>query len=76
MKTNLFSLLVIFFLLVTVLAIGSGKNNSVAIEEINSKDRKMNEEHGLTLSDMQVKITSQGRTATFQLYDTVAAKQF
>jgi hypothetical protein len=32
--------------------------------------------HGLTLSDMQVKITSQGHTATFRLYDTVAAKEF
>jgi hypothetical protein len=35
-----------------------------------------NQGYGLTLSDMQVKITSQGHTATFQLYDTVAAKQF
>jgi hypothetical protein len=34
------------------------------------------EEYGLTLSDMQVKITSMGHTATFQLYDTVAAKEF
>lgn len=31
--------------------------------------------HGLVLSDMQIKITSQGRTATFRLYDTVAAKE-
>ena len=31
-------------------------------------------EHGLSLSDMQVKITSRGRTATFRLYDTVAAR--
>ncbi len=34
------------------------------------------EAHGLTLSDMQVKITSKGHTATFRLYDTVAAKEF
>lgn len=34
------------------------------------------EEHGLTLSDMQIKITSTGHTATFRLYDTVAAKEF
>lgn len=34
------------------------------------------EEHQLTLSDMQVKITSMGNTATFRLYDTVAAKEF
>lgn len=30
--------------------------------------------NGLPLSDRAVKITSQGRTATFRLYDTVAAK--
>jgi len=32
-------------------------------------------QHGLTLSDMSIKITSQGHVATFQLYDTVAAKE-
>ena len=32
--------------------------------------------HGLGLSDMQVKTTSKGHTATFRLYDTVAAKEF
>lgn len=32
-------------------------------------------DHGLNLSDMSVKITSQGHTATFRLYDTVAAKE-
>jgi len=35
-----------------------------------------NEENGLTLSDMQIKITAMGYTATFRLYDTVAAKKF
>lgn len=30
----------------------------------------------LPLSDMQVKITSRGHTATFRLYDTTGAKQF
>lgn len=34
-----------------------------------------NEAHGLSLSNMLVKVTSQGHTATFQLYDTVAAKE-
>jgi hypothetical protein len=34
------------------------------------------EEDGLALSEMKVKITSQGHTATFQLYDTVAAREF
>ncbi|MCL1994111.1 MAG: cyclophilin-like fold protein [Spirochaetes bacterium] len=33
-------------------------------------------ERGLTLSDMIVRVTSQGRVATFQLYDTVAAFEF
>ena len=32
-------------------------------------------ERGLTLSDMVIRISSQGRTATFQLYDTVAARE-
>lgn len=34
-----------------------------------------NERNGLPLSQLQVTITSQGHTATFQLYDTVAAKE-
>jgi len=34
------------------------------------------EAHGLPLSDRQVKITSKRHTATFRLYDTVAAKEF
>jgi hypothetical protein len=33
-------------------------------------------EHNLPMSKMKVQITSQGRTATFQLYDTKAAKEF
>jgi len=33
-------------------------------------------EHVLKVSNMQVKISSDGHTATFQLYNTVAAKQF
>ena len=36
----------------------------------------VNEKYGLTLSHMQVKISSQGHTATFRLYDTLAAKEF
>lgn len=35
-----------------------------------------NKVHGLSLSEMQIRITSQGHTAVFQLYDTVAAKEF
>ena len=33
------------------------------------------ESHDLSLSSMEIRITSQGHTATFQLYDTVAAKE-
>lgn len=32
-------------------------------------------EPALTLSDMQIRITSQGKAATFQLYDTAAARE-
>ncbi len=32
--------------------------------------------HGLRLSQQQVKITSKGYCVTFQLYDTIAARQF
>ncbi len=35
-----------------------------------------NEAHGLALSDMKISITSRGHTATFQLYDTAAAREF
>lgn len=35
-----------------------------------------NRANGLELSDMKVSITSKGHTATFQLYDTTAAKDF
>ncbi len=40
--------------------------------ELSAKDES---EQNLELSDMQVKVTSQGRTSTFRLYDTVAAKE-
>lgn len=39
-------------------------------------DASQNVMNGLPLSEMQVKITSQGQTALFQLYDTVAAEEF
>lgn len=35
-----------------------------------------NEEHALPLSQMHVRISSQGHSAIFQLYDTVAAQEF
>jgi hypothetical protein len=34
------------------------------------------EDNLVPLSDMQVKLTARGHTATFQLYDTIAAKEF
>lgn len=34
------------------------------------------EQNGLPLSGMRVQITSQGKTATFRLYETTAARQF
>ena len=49
-----------------------GKKADAMADEVPSH----NKAHGLQLSDMQVKITSMGRTATFQLYDTFAAKEF
>lgn len=44
-------------------------------ENTTSESQYIESEHDLKLSDMQVKITSQGQTATFRLYDTVAAKE-
>jgi hypothetical protein len=41
----------------------------------NNDKLQQNEEHGLALSDMRIQITSQGHTATFQLYDTQAAEE-
>lgn len=48
-------------------------------EPVNLDDNEKpvkNEENGLILSDMQVKISAMGHTATFRLYDTAAAKEF
>ncbi len=46
-------------------------NVSTASDEKPSKQK----DNGLPLSDMQVKITAKGHTATFRLYDTGAAKE-
>ncbi|AKB31030.1 Conserved domain protein precursor [Methanosarcina siciliae HI350] len=69
--------------LLAILAIGCIEQNNIdqrAISnqsEMNSSEKTVSTEpeHGLALSDMSVKITSQGHIATFQLYDTVAAKE-
>lgn len=42
----------------------------------NNGEASENTGQGLSLSEMQVQITSKGHTTIFQLYDTVAAKQF
>lgn len=56
---------------VSVCLVLSGARNAAAASE-GAND----EAHGLALSSMKVSITSQGRTATFRLYDTAAAKEF
>jgi hypothetical protein len=50
-------------------------NEGAASSAVNDKPVQKKAD-GLTLSDMVVKITSNGHTASFQLYDTVAAKEF
>lgn len=69
--------------LLAILATGCIEQNNIdqrAISnqsEMNSSEKTVSTEpeHGLALSEMSVKITSQGHIATFQLYDTVAAKE-
>ncbi len=69
---RLLSVFVFGFIVFLLLAcLKEGAASSVANDESGK-----NEEYGLALSDMQIKITSQGHTATFRLYDTVAAKEF
>ena len=51
-------------------------NKEVAASPAVIDEPIQNEEQGLELSDMIVKITSMGHTATFQLFDTIAAKEF
>jgi hypothetical protein len=51
-------------------------NLEVAAAQTVNDEQVKDEKHGLSLSDMIVKITSIRHTATFQLYDTVAAKEF
>lgn len=48
----------------------------VACLGLNKGEASQPEVHDLSLSKMQVRITSQGHAAIFQLYDTVAARQF
>jgi len=70
---RILSVFIIGFIICT-LVVGINKQGN-ASTTANEKPVR-NEANGLTLSDMQVKITSMGHTATFRLYDTVAAKEF
>lgn len=56
-------------IIVCALIAGLGPN-------VNNGQAASKEVNSLTLSKMLVKISSQGQTAAFQLYDTVAAKEF
>ena len=71
MRTIIFSAIVSCVLAVAAAFTGGG---ALAIAGANPAHGE--EAHGLTLSDMKVSITSQGRTAIFQLYETGAAKEF
>jgi hypothetical protein len=71
-KSILYGLMVGFTIFALVVGINIGGKASMAASEkpVN------NEKNRLILSDMQVRITAMGHTATFRLYDTVAAKEF
>jgi hypothetical protein len=66
-RKAIFSVFVARVMILTLLFCFSGYGKSTAAET---------ENHGLSLSGMQVKIASKGHTAVFRLYDTVAAKEF
>jgi len=70
---RILSVFIIGFIICTLI-VGINKEGN-ASTTANEKPVR-NEANGLTLSDMQVRITSMGHTATFRLYDTVAAKKF
>ena len=70
--TRTLPVFVVGFIIGTLVAYSN--EEGAASTPVNEKPSQ-NEMNGLSLSDMQVKITSRRYTATFQLYDTVAAKQ-
>jgi len=53
-----------------------GLSGGITASEPGDGKSLRNQAHGLRLSNMVVSITSQGQIATFQLYDTVAAREF
>lgn len=61
----------LFFAVLFCVAASAFPGKAVANSDADSGTK-----HGLTLSDMKVEVVSQGRIATFQLYDTTAARQF
>jgi len=70
---RILSVFIIGFIICTLVVCVNKEGNASTMA--NEKPVR-NEANGLTLSDMKVKITSMGHTATFRLYDTVAAKEF
>ena len=70
---RILSVFIIGFIICT-LVVGINKEGDSSVTA-NEKPVK-NEANGLTLSDMKIRIISKGHTAIFQLYDTVAAKEF
>ncbi|ACS81611.1 cyclophilin-like fold protein [Maridesulfovibrio salexigens] len=60
----------LFFLVLIFYAFSLCRTGHAQAAEVSNKSA-----NGLALSDMQIEITSKGHTATFRLYDTVAAKQ-
>jgi len=69
--------LIPFFVVVfSTLAIVSSLHDRARAAEPGSSPAIRKAAHGLPLSGMTVSITSQGRTATFRLYDTDAARAF
>lgn len=82
MKTKMMKLLYVLLALTLTLSLSACANSDSESQSEppapsgeNSPSNSFEPEHGLSLSDMSIKITSQGRTATFELYDTVAAEE-
>ena len=71
--SRLLPLFVLGCIVVASAVCGCGNAEAAEAEKDGSPGR---ERHGLAMSGMKVEIRSQGRVATFQLYDTAAAGEF
>jgi hypothetical protein len=69
-------ILSVFVLGFVVCALVACLNKEVAASPAVVDEQVQAEKQGLELSDMRIRITSTKHTATFQLYDKVAAKEF